>query len=351
MRPGAAPGARLVGMTDTRKPWWATAAPYAATGGGLAYGALRTHWALGHSPYFPPTGPDLGAMSGWGAVVLCAAAVVLAPLVTAAPRLRAARVAAALVAAGLAVSSCMIVLDVVALLFPGIGIPTGPGAFASRAACLAVGVALGLTALAARRTARGTCPYCGRRTDAVAHGGTVPRWATVAAYAATTGCLVRLAAQQAIGFGATPIGHGSPGAAVAAIAFTVAMLLAGTLLPLALVHRWGRVFPRWTLFLAGRRVPRLLPAVPACFVSAGLLAYFGTGLGQMIVATVTGAPLFAADVPDAFVWTAVLAYLVWGAGLAVATVSYLARTRPGCARCGRGTPVDIAFGTVRAALL
>lgn len=355
---------------NTQRPWWAMAAPYAAAGGGLAYGALRTYWAMGHRPDFPPAGDDLGVMSGWGAVGLCAAAVVLAPLVTAVPRAwfprtrhpahppRRTRVAwqlcwiaAVTVAGALALSSFMIVLDIVALLFPGIGIPSSPAALAGRAACLALGVALGLTALAARRTARDACPYCGRRHDAPHPDGAAPRWAMMAAYAAVAGCLVRLVSQVAIGFGTAPIGHGSLGAAIAALAFTVCMLLAGTLLPLALVHRWGRVFPRWTLPLAGRRVPRPLLAIPACFVAGGLLAYFGVGLGQMVVAAVTGAPLFAPGVPAAFVWTAVPAYLVWGAGLAVATASYLARTRPGCARCGRGAPVDTASRTLRAALL
>lgn len=335
---------------NTQRPWWAKAAPYAAAVGGLAYGALRTYWAMGHRPYFPPAGDDLGVMSGWGAVGLCAAAVALAPLVTAVPRARSPRIAAVGVAGALALSSFMIVLDVVAVLFPGIGIPSSPGALASRAACLAIGVALALTALAARRTDREACPYCGRR-DCAPRSRAVPRWAMVAAYTAVAGCVVRLVSQLAIGFGTAPIGHGSLGAAIAALAFTVCLLLAGTLLPLALVHGWGRVFPGWTLFLAGRRVPRPLLAVPACFVSGGLLAYFGVGLGQMVVAAVTGAPLFAPGVPAAFVWTAVPAYLVWGAGLAAATVSYLTRTRPRCARCGRGGPVDTEFRTLRAALL
>lgn len=335
------------------RPWWTPAAPYAAAIGALAYGTLRTYWALGHRPYLPPVGPDLGVFSGWGVVALCAAALVLAPPTAAFPRARcggALRVAAGTVAAALVVASHLIVLDVVALLFPGIGIPSSTGALASRGACLLLGVALGLTALAARRAARGACPYCGRTGGPGRHED-VPRWAYAAAYTAVAGCLVRFGAQYAIGFTTAPVGHGSLGSAIAAVAFTVAMLLAGTLLPLALVHRWGRTFPGWTPFLAGRRVPRPLLAVPGCFVAGGLLAYFGVGLVQLAAAAVSGHRILSAGLPPAFWWTAVGAYLVWGAGLAVATAAYLARTRPRCAHCGHGGPVDTASRTVRAALL
>jgi len=330
----------------SERPWWAVAAPYAAAGGAVAYGALHTYWALGRHPGFGPM--PAGVVAG-----LCAAVAVLAPLTAATARARAGallRAAAVAAAAALAVSSCLFVLDVVALLFPGIGMPSGPASFAVRGSGLAVAAALALTALAAHRTARGACPYCGRTDRSRPHAG-VPRWAFAAAYAAVAGCLVRFGAQYAIGFGTAPIGHGSPGAAVAALAFTAAMLLAGTLLPLALVHRWGRIFPRWTLFLAGRRVPRPLLAVPACFVSGGLLAYFGTDLVLLAAAAITGRPATSLPVPAAFLWTAVPAYVVWGAGLAVATASYLARTRPACARCGRGHAVDTASRTVKAALL
>ncbi|WP_235994648.1 hypothetical protein [Nonomuraea montanisoli] len=54
---------------------------------------------------------------------------------------------------------------------------------------------------------------------------------------------------------------------------TVLMALLGVFLALGLVHRWGMVFPRWTLFLAGRRVPALLPLVPAWGVGLCLAVY------------------------------------------------------------------------------
>jgi hypothetical protein len=51
--------------------------------------------------------------------------------------------------------------------------------------------------------------------------------------------------------------------------FEAGFVLAGTLLPLALVHSWGRVLPRWVPLLAGRRVPRWLLLGPAFGIAAG----------------------------------------------------------------------------------
>ena len=51
--------------------------------------------------------------------------------------------------------------------------------------------------------------------------------------------------------------------------------LAGTLLPLALAHRWGRIWPAWTGPLRGRAVPRWLVLGPGLFIGASLTAYFG----------------------------------------------------------------------------
>ena len=60
----------------------------------------------------------------------------------------------------------------------------------------------------------------------------------------------------------------------------------GLLLMLGLVQRWGEVFPRWMIGLAGRRVPMALAVVPASLASV-LLVVGGigiwSGLGQMVV--------------------------------------------------------------------
>ncbi|MEW1845902.1 hypothetical protein AB0392_48810 [Nonomuraea angiospora] len=61
--------------------------------------------------------------------------------------------------------------------------------------------------------------------------------------------------------------------AAVGIDLTVLAALLGVFLALGLVHRWGMVFPRWTLFLAGRRVPAFLPLAPAWGVGLCLGVY------------------------------------------------------------------------------
>ncbi len=54
---------------------------------------------------------------------------------------------------------------------------------------------------------------------------------------------------------------------------------------LGLVHRWGEVFPRWMIGLAGRRVPIALAVVPASLVSVLLIVGgigIWSGLDQMV---------------------------------------------------------------------
>ncbi|WP_082310562.1 hypothetical protein [Nonomuraea sp. SBT364] len=292
-----------------------------ALGLALLYGAVRTYWQLGHMPErLSPIGPDLMVFTGWWAVALCgAAALLLAVMLTAnlAGRARAAVLTASwAVGAALIVAGALLLLDVVGGILPGLGIPVHPLGAASKAACVGTGALL-LRAASTYRRRTG-----GHALPALA--GT-PRWAYAAAYTAVAGCAARIAAQAVVGFGETPFGDGGM------VLFEGGFLLAGTVLPLALVHRWGRVWPRWVPWLAGGRVPRPLVLWPAAGVSGGLVAYFGTGLGQMVYERLNGRNPFPPEgglaLPEAFFWVSVPAYLVWGAGLAVATVAYALRTR------------------------
>ena len=94
-------------------------------------------------------------------------------------------------------------------------------------------------------------------------------------------------------------------------------------MPLLLVDRPGRIFPRWMLLL------------PGAGLGAGITAYFGVGLLQMIVAALQGKPVYGdVGLPDSFFWVAVPAYLVWGAGLTIAAYGFHLRTRKPCLGCG-----------------
>ncbi len=56
-------------------------------------------------------------------------------------------------------------------------------------------------------------------------------------------------------------------------------------LMLGLVQRWGEVFPRWMIGLAGRRVPIALAVVPASLVSVLLVV---GGIGDLVRLTPDG---------------------------------------------------------------
>jgi hypothetical protein len=116
--------------------------------------------------------------------------------------------------------------------------------------------------------------------------------------------------------------------------------LVGAVLMLGLVQRWGEVFPRWMIGLAGRRVPIALAVVPASIVSVLLIVGgigIWSGLAQMV------ANLAAGGVEDIETIGAIIFQLgptllfpVWGVALAVATLGYYYRRRGPCKVCGRG---------------
>jgi hypothetical protein len=144
------------------------------------------------------------------------------------------------------------------IILPGVGQGVHPVAFVSRAACLAGGALVGATALSYQRHWRGACLACGR-TGKAARPARPPRWAWLAAWVAVAGCLVRVLARSRWDSAATYCGR----AGGSLLLFEAGFLLAGTVLPLALVYRWGRVFPGWVPLLAGRGVPRWLVLGPA----------------------------------------------------------------------------------------
>ena len=109
---------------------------------------------------------------------------------------------------------------------------------------------------------------------------------------------------------------------------------------LGLVQRWGDVFPRWMIGLAGRRAPIALAVVPASLVSV-LLTVGGigiwSGLDQMVANLVAGGAESIEIIGQLiFVLGPTLLFPVWGVALAVATLGYYYRRRGPCSVCGRG---------------
>ncbi|MFC5828319.1 hypothetical protein [Nonomuraea insulae] len=124
--------------------------------------------------------------------------------------------------------------------------------------------------------------------------------------------------------------------ALAAVGVDLTVLAAslGVFLALGLVHRWGMVFPRWTLLLSGRRVPALLPLVPAWGVGS-CLGVYGVVLLVMVPLSLAGViPRFAPPAPFTssgdVTWMILFGGLAFGGlggALVVGAWSYLRRVK------------------------
>lgn len=298
-----------------------------AAGWTLGYGALQAWWAAGSTPAFGVLGTDLLLAPGWGAVALCLSAAACAAMHRRAPWHRAVALAGWAAALALALSSSLLLIDVVGLLLPGLGLPFDRTACASRAAAALGAVLLARSALSYRRRRPGVCPQCLWSGPVHRRSDRLPSWARRAGIAAVTACLVRVVAQ--IPFGATA-SRGASG-----LLFEAGFALAGVALPLALLRSWRREFPsRWPIVGRWPVVPALL-LPPAFAISAGLVGYFGIGTVQLTAETLSGTWSSDTGLPAAFFWVAMPAYVVWGTGLGAVALARYARSRPRCPTCGR----------------
>ncbi|MEH1164171.1 hypothetical protein V6V47_02150 [Micromonospora sp. CPCC 205539] len=300
-----------------------------------AYGLVHLWWAIdgvpdflmGRESYFP---------GGWIPVVIAAAAMFSCAAVVLSTRRGLSDaghyVLAGLNAAagvGLCVYSFLFPVIIVSILFEGGGtdsvvslLATGGGAVGG-VLCLVI-------AASERRRAAHPCESCGRvhgRSPERREEGS-PGWAYAGAYLAVGGFLARMsvwlddtvagewpsAASRADGFSWT-----------AMVVFLALMSLAGTMLPLALAHRWGRLWPAWLGPMRGRPVPRWLVLGVGLFIGASLTAYFGIAGMTAWVRGDFGGPFLPLLLEMG-------GYTLWGVGLLVASASYFTLTRAPCSR-------------------
>ncbi|MFF4954889.1 hypothetical protein [Streptomyces chattanoogensis] len=253
------------------------------------------------------------------------------------------------VACGLStVSAFSLLMDVVGLLF-------AQGVDNPEAAVLHVLGLLGAVLLATTAQARrfGTCTRCGAEHETVTRPqpSRAPRPVRLTAYAgtvaflpyagmklvwATGGTFAEFSGAQALesyrrngasGLWLTLESWGLDG--------TVLLAGLGVFLLFGLIRPWGQVFPRWTLVLGGRRVPRWLPLTPALIGATILVPYGVIGVGYLALATAGVLPIRRGDFPsptDALLvgWIGHTAFAVHGIALLVASRSYWVRTRPLC---------------------
>jgi hypothetical protein len=366
---------------------WQHWAPYTAVAWSLAYAVLGAYWAVSGRgfPYAPElvsgvTGPVAGRFGpGVAWIVVISAGIPAAAVGTA--MLRGVRVLRPfLMTAGalLAVVLLLLMTDVTLLALLGytpggvVGLLTGAEmgqayleylgqvqrTVAHQLLCLVGGfVWLAATVSYARRS-EDACLYCGRRDDPKGWNSpkNAARWGRIAAYVAMAVPIFYAVTRYAWALG-IPLGISEEflrrgqelGMWTAGLSMANFGLL-GAVLTLGLVQRWGEVFPRWMIGLAGRRVPIALAVVPASIVSV-LLVVGGiamwSGYAQMVVGAVSGATRDMGIVGYAPTGL----FPVWGVALAVATRGYYYRRRGPCEMCGRGAPGEAGPRPVLAARL
>lgn len=212
--------------------------------------------------------------------------------------------------------------------------------------CIVVGLVLARASLRWQFRTAGACMSCGRgevpsRWAGPAAAARWGRWAACTAAAIPAAyALVRLAWAAGIPLGISRdfLRGMQESGIVWAGAGLGAFALFGAVLTLGLVQRWGEVFPRWMVGLAGWPVPIRLATVPAILVAVFVTsASVGFLTADGFLTLFTGG-LSLATLP-------MLLWPLWGVALGAAALAYHLRRRPACPECGRGG--DAAEGLVR----
>jgi hypothetical protein len=356
---------------------WQRWAPYAAVTWSLIYAALGIYWAVSGRgfPYSPETASyDLEPLLGQFGPGVAWIVVMMAGLPAAALGMAMLRGVRSRGLQTLLITAGTLLAGVLLLLMTGLNLlitlgytPLGIVKLLSGAAfgqvylgmltdwtllhqllCLIGGFLwLAATVSYARRSSD-ACLYCGRRDgpEGWQSPSKAARWGRIAVYVAMVAPVFYAFTRYAWALG-VPLGmseeylrRGQESGTWISGLFLATFGLVGAALMLGLVERWGEVFPRWMVGLAGRRVPIALAVVPALLVSVLLIVGgigIWSGLGQMIAAlAANGAGDMEITGAITFQLGPTLLFPVWGVALAVATLGYYDRRRGPCSVCGRG---------------
>ena len=369
---------RAISMTAKTVParvgWvrdWPRWTPYAAVAWSLVYAALGLYWAVSGRgfPYAPGlagsvTGPmagRFGPVVAWIIVITEGIpAVFVGTLMLAGVR----RLRPLLMTAGALLASVLllfmndlILLEMLAYIpYTVARLLTGAGIgfylqtltqtkwiIAHQLLCLTGGFLWLAATISYARKSTDACWYCGRRDGP--EGWNSPkqaaRWGRIAVYVAMVAPAFYVVTRYAwalgipLGMSAESLRHGQVRGLWTSGLFLASFGLVGAALTLGLVQRWGEVFPRWLIGLAGRRVPIALAVIPASIMSILLMVggiAIWSGWAQM-------ADNAAASGQDMGIVVGPIAlFPIWAVSLAVATLGYYFRRRGPCGMCGRGTP-------------
>jgi hypothetical protein len=356
---------------------WPRWASYAAVVWSLVYAVLGLYWLVGgHGfPYAPETASDLlGPLAGRFGPVLSWIIVVIEgipAMIIGAAMLRGARgrvLRPFLIAAGALLGGILLLLMTSLNLLVKVGyIPAAVTGLLSaekgqayleawtqwatihQLLCLLAGFLWFAATVSYARLSGGACQYCGRSDAQQAWNSPAKakRWGRIAVYVAMVAPVIYFLTRflWAVGI---PLGVDqevfrlgqADGTWIKGLSLAIFALL-GAALMLGLVQRWGEVFPRWMVGLAGRRVPIGLAVVPASLSS--VLLFVGgigiwSGLPQM-AANAVASGVDRVDLPGEIIFQVgpTLLFPIWGMALAVATLGYYYRRRGPCEICGRGS--------------
>jgi hypothetical protein len=373
--------ATMTKTVPTQAGWvrgWPRWAPYAALVWSLVYAALGLYWALsGHG--FPYTselasnvaGPVAGRFGPIVAWIIVFAEGIPAVAVGILMLRGVSRARPLLISAGVLLAGIPLLLmtDITLLILFGY-IPYGfvgliTGAEISQIwqdwiqwpvlhqwLCVIGGFLWLAATVSYTRRSGDACPYCGRtdRSEGWKSPQQAAHWGRIAVYLSPVVPIFYALTRYAWALG-IPLGiseeylrNGQESGLWTSGLFLATFGLLGAALTLGLVRRWGEVFPRWMIGLAGRQVPIALAVVPASIVSV-LLVVGGisiwSGYAQMADVAVTSGQNMAIVVGPTMLFP------VWGAAIAVATLGYYYRRRGPCGRCGRGSPSEAAKSSIR----
>jgi hypothetical protein len=354
---------------------WPRWAPYAVMVWSVVYAALGLYWALGGRgfPYdaaiasdaMSPLAGRFGPVIAWIFIIVegLPAVAIGVMMLRGVRRFRTFLITAAiLLAAILLMLMTGLNLLVEVGYIPGVllGLLTAERSQAFRSAwtqwttihqllCIVGGFLWLAATISYARRSVGACQYCGRRDgpEGWTSSDNARRWGRIAVFVAMAPpvlyALTRIAWALGIPLGMSEAALRSgqeSGIWIGGLSLA-AFCLVGAALMLGLVQRWGEVFPRWMIGLAGRKVPIGLALIPALLASVLLIVGgigIWSGLPQMVVNLKASGVEGASVIWDIIVQVGpTLLFPVWGGALAVATFGYYFRRRGQCGVCGRGS--------------
>ena len=210
--------------------------------------------------------------------------------------------------------------------------------------CIIGAVSWGLAAVAYQRKIRHACESCGREENGKPHFlKRWSRWITyLAALAPVPYAITRYAWAMGIPFGVEAsffedFSTLNPNHQITEWVFG-SLCIAGGILTLGLIQKWGETFPRWIPFIHGKRVPILLAVIPAITVAIAV-----TSAGFVFTTSFIAVQLQIVPVDDNLllngIWGTMgpmLLWVPWGVALGLAAIAYYYRRRGRCHDCGRG---------------